>query len=92
MEIFDKQIFGKDAEGWLKLCKEEKKEWILKYTNQKDENLINQFVLNPKITKDCQCLNCGKEKVKTNVMEVIIDTFLPENSKPITNKKTTKKV
>jgi len=84
MEIFDKQIFGKDSEAWLKLCKEEKKEWILKYTNQKDENLINQFILNPKITKDCQCLNCGKEK--TQVVEKVTETTLK------TIKKTTKKV
>jgi hypothetical protein len=60
MEIFGKHIFGTDAEQWLKLCKEQKKEWILKYTNQKDENLIDEFVKNPKISKECKCLDCGK--------------------------------
>jgi hypothetical protein len=60
MEIFGKHIFGTDADAWLKLCKEQKKEWILKYTNQKDENLIDEFVKNPKISKECKCLDCGK--------------------------------
>jgi hypothetical protein len=60
MEIFGKHIFGTDADAWLKLCKDQKKEWILKYTNQKDENLIDEFVKNPKISKECKCLDCGK--------------------------------
>jgi hypothetical protein len=60
MEIFGKHIFGTDADAWLRLCKEQKKEWILKYTNQKDENLIDEFVKNPKISKECKCLDCGK--------------------------------
>jgi hypothetical protein len=60
MEIFGKHIFGTDADAWIRLCKEQKKEWILKYTNQKDENLIDEFVKNPKISKECKCLDCGK--------------------------------
>jgi hypothetical protein len=62
MEIFGKHIFGNDAEAWLKLCKDKKKEWILKYTNQKNEALIDEFVNNPKISKECKCLDCGKNK------------------------------
>lgn len=60
MEIFGKHIFGTDADDWLKLCKDKKKEWILKHTNQNDENLIDEFVKNPKISKECKCLDCGK--------------------------------
>jgi hypothetical protein len=60
MEIFGKYIFGSDAEQWLKLCKEQKKEWVFKYTNQTDETLIDEFIKNPKITKECKCLDCGK--------------------------------
>ncbi len=60
MEIFGKHIFGSDAEAWLKLCKEQKKDWILKNTNQRNEDLINDFINNPKITKECKCLDCGK--------------------------------
>lgn len=62
MEIFGKHIFGTDAEGWLKLCKEKKREWILKHTNQTDESLITEFINNPKISKDCHCFDCGKHK------------------------------
>lgn len=60
MDIFGKQIFGSDLEQWLKLCKEQKKEWILKNTNQLDTNLIDEFIKNPKISKECKCLDCGK--------------------------------
>lgn len=62
MEIFGKHIFGNDAEAWLKLCKDQKKEWILKYTNQTNEALIDEFINNPKISKECKCLDCGKNK------------------------------
>lgn len=60
MEIFNKHLFGKDAEQWLKLCKDSKKEWILKHTNQSNETLIDAFIQNPKISKECKCLDCGK--------------------------------
>ena len=66
MEIFGKQIFGDDAKAWLKLCKEQKKEWILKYTNQKNESLIDEFINNPNISKECKCLNCGKNGNKSS--------------------------
>ena len=62
MEIFSVHIFGEDAQNWLKLCKQEKKDWILKYTLQKDETVINEFISNPSITKDCKCTDCGKPK------------------------------
>jgi hypothetical protein len=70
MEIFGKHIFGSDAEQWLKLCKEQKKEWVFKYTNQTDETLIDEFIKNPKITKECKCLDCGKNG---NISETISD-------------------
>jgi len=62
MEIFGQHIFGSCAEAWLKLCKEQKKEWILKYTKQTDLQIIDEFVNNPKISKECKCLDCGKNK------------------------------
>ena len=70
MEIFGKHIFGSDAEQWLKLCKEQKKEWVFKYTNQTDETLIDEFIKNPKITKECKCLDCGKNG---NISKTISD-------------------
>lgn len=62
LEIFGRFLFESDAEAWLKLCKEQKKEWILTHTEQKDESLINEFINNPNISKDCKCLDCGKTK------------------------------
>ena len=62
MEIFGKHIFGTCADQWLKLCKEKKREWILKYTSQTDEKIISEFINNAKISKDCHCLDCGKNK------------------------------
>lgn len=64
IEIFGKMKFGADAESWLKLCKDQKKQWILKHTKQTDETLINEFINNPKISKDCKCIDCGKDKNK----------------------------
>ena len=79
MEIFGKHIFGNDAEAWLKLCKEQKKEWILKYTKQTDLQLIDEFVNNPKITKECKCLDCGKNKkdVTNGIPKEITTTTQP---------------
>lgn len=81
MEIFGKHIFGNDAEQWLKLCKESKREWILKNTNQTDNNLIDEFINNPKISKECKCLDCGKNGniSKTISTEVATDTEQIDN-------------
>lgn len=69
MEIFGKHIFGDDAKAWLKQCKDQKREWILKYTSQKDDVLISEFINNPKISKDCKCLDCGKKKKDVNISD-----------------------
>lgn len=58
MEIFNVRINGSDAKAFCKLSKEQKKQWILKYTNQKNEVLIEQFLTNPLKTNDCGC-GCG---------------------------------
>lgn len=62
IEIFGKQMFGGCAEEWLKLCKQQKKQWILKNTDQRNEFIIDEFINNPNITKNCKCTNCGKDK------------------------------
>ena len=61
MEVFNKQIFGIDAERFLAKTSEEKKEWILKHTNQRNESIINQFIKRlPQVPpKEKECLNCG---------------------------------
>ena len=61
MEVFNKQIFGVDAERFLAKTSEEKKEWILKHTNQRNESIINKFIERlPQVPpKEKECLNCG---------------------------------
>jgi hypothetical protein len=73
MTIFNLQIFGEDAEQWLLMPIEDKVEWIRKYTNQQDDAIIEEFVNNPKVSKDKICLTCGLDKHKEEVKEVIID-------------------
>lgn len=63
MEIFNVQIFGSDKDYWLAMPVEDKVEWIRKYTNQQDDAAIEQFLSNPKVSKDKICLTCGD---KTN--------------------------
>ena len=64
MDIFNLQIFGSDKEDWLKQSVEDKVEWIRKYTNQQNDEVIQEFINNPKISKDKICLTCGAEKFK----------------------------
>ncbi len=71
MEIFNVQIFGEDAKEWLEIPKSQKKEWILKYTNQLDDLVIEEFLLNPKITKDVHCLDCRNKKEKITISEIV---------------------
>jgi hypothetical protein len=92
MEIFGKHIFGTDADAWLKLCKEQKKEWILKYTNQKDENLIDEFVKNPKINKECKCLDCGKNgNISKRVSEEVATVTEPIDNEELSATNRTKR-
>jgi hypothetical protein len=92
MEIFGKHIFGTDADAWLKLCKEQKKEWILKYTNQKDETLIDEFVKNPKISKECKCLDCGKNgNISKRVSEEVATVTEPIDNEELSATNRTKR-
>lgn len=87
MEIFGKHIFGTDSENWLKQCKKWKKEWILKNTIQRNETLIDDFINNPNITKDCKCLNCGKNGDKSDGIPKEIATDVKSGSDTIDNSK-----
>lgn len=77
MEIFNKQIFGEDKEQWLKQTVEEKVEWIRNYTNQQDDAIIEEFVNNPKVSKDKICLTCGDKTNYAKNIEVIDEVVLP---------------
>jgi hypothetical protein len=91
MQIFNLEIFGSDSEQWLNLPKEQKKEWILKYTNQKDESAIDEFILNPKITKDTHCLDCRSKKEKITIAEIANTNATADVPITVTLKKSRKK-
>ena len=76
MQIFNLEIFGSDKEEWLSQSVEWKVEWIRKYTNQDNDAIIEEFVNNPKISKDKICLTCGdkmnfKIEQATKIVEII---------------------
>ena len=71
MIIFNLQIFGEDAEQWLLLSKADKKAWILANTNQGDDTIIDEFISNPKITKDEHCLDCRDKKEKITIKSIV---------------------
>jgi hypothetical protein len=78
MEIFNKQIFGSDADYFVnELSIIEKINWIKANTNQQNEDLICEFIENLTRGKDVQCLNCGindSNISKANVIEVATDS------------------
>jgi hypothetical protein len=71
MEIFGRHIYGADAEQFCNLSKEAKKEWILKYTAQRNEAIIEDFVSNPINKKDCGCGCGGNKQNNVNISETI---------------------
>ena len=60
MVIFNKEIFGEDAEWFLNQCCKGKRKWILENTNVTDENLIKEFLESKTIKESVGCLKCGK--------------------------------
>jgi hypothetical protein len=71
MEIFGRHIYGADAEQFCNLSKEAKKEWILKYTDQRNESIIEEFISNPINKKDCGCGCGGNKQNDVNISETI---------------------
>ena len=90
MVIFNVEIFGEDKDYWLAQTPEFKVEWIRKYTNQQDDAVIEEFINNPKISKDKICLTCGLEKHKE---EVVLENVNATADVPlkVTLKKSSKK-
>lgn len=72
MEIFNVQIFGSDADGFLAMSTCDKVSWIKKYTNQQNDEIIKDFIKVATKGKECKCLDCGKNEHigKENVAEV----------------------
>jgi len=67
LEIFNVNINGKDDIEWfMKKPREEQFDWIVRNTNQKNEDLINAFLDSPTITEyDC-CEGCKKARLEQN--------------------------
>jgi hypothetical protein len=77
IQIFNKIIFGSDADAFLALDVISKVNWIKKYTNQQNDDLINEFLTNlPMYRKDGDnCIDCklskdGNNISKANAIEV----------------------
>lgn len=67
MEIFNKSLFGDDAIEFCKLPKEQKENWIRKYTNQQNDEIIEEFLNNPLKDGDCGCGCGGKKSTDGNI-------------------------
>jgi len=80
MEIFGKHIFGSDANEFRALPVLEQYEWIKKYTNQNDEDLINEFLSNIPENNDKNCLDCGNNK-RERVSEPIEEVNVTNDTK-----------
>ena len=60
LEIFNIKIFGDDALDFLSWSQETQKTWIKNMTNQKNDDVIYEFLSNPKLSKKSACLGCGE--------------------------------
>jgi hypothetical protein len=87
MEIFGVIISKEQSKEFCHLSKEEKRNWILKYTKQRNEDLITDFINNPPKAngKDCGC-GCGGSKTKTdgNITSGVSQT-ITESSELVSN-------
>ena len=96
IQIFNIQLNGIDAEKFCQKSKEEKIEYIKKHTNQKNDNIINEFLSRPINQQDCGC-GCGGNKNVTNgnkssgipktIEESNVDNGSSGNGKRGTNKR-----
>jgi hypothetical protein len=62
MEIFNKHIFGSDADYFKQLSVIEQVNWIKKNTNQQNDDLINEFLSNIPENNDKNCIDCGNKR------------------------------
>lgn len=82
MEIFNKHIFGSDADYFKKLSVIEQVNWIKKYTNQQNDNLINEFLSNIPENNDKNCIDCGNKRkgISEKITADVIDSDATTNS------------
>ena len=87
MNVFNKQIFGEDADWFLAQSCLKKKEWIKKNTNQTNDVLIDEFIKAIRPDKDGDCHGCKDKKnetvaktVPTEVAKPVVDNDTPRDS------------
>lgn len=78
MNIFNKQLFGSDADWFLAQSCAKKKEWIKKNTNQTNDILIDEFITAIRPDKDGECQGCKDKKNET-----VAKTIPAEVAKPV---------
>jgi hypothetical protein len=59
IKVFNIILNGIDAEKYASLSNDDKKEFIIKHTNQRNEKLIDAFLQKP-LKNATGCLNCGE--------------------------------
>jgi len=61
LQIFEVSINGqKDIEWFTTLTREQQINWVLKHSNQKNEEMINNLLDNLEVTKQEGCVGCGQ--------------------------------
>jgi hypothetical protein len=83
MRIFNVEINGKDAELFCNLSKDEQFAWILKFTTQKNEDVINDFLkkkLDP--NKKEYCYSCRDNKQKVSIAKIVEDGNISKGNEP----------
>mgnify|MGYP001086275283 CR=1 FL=1 len=91
MEIFGKQIFGDCAKEFLNLPILSQVEWIKKYTNQQNDNIIDEFLSNIKENENKECLNCGQNGNISKGIPKEIESIVEQNSVETTGKRNSPK-
>lgn len=85
MKIFNVTINGKDADNFMDLSCDAKKEWIKANTNQQNDDLINAFIKSVKRGTDEECQGCKDKKAA-----VYMKPIEPPIDEPIQAKKSRK--
>lgn len=85
LQIFNVSINGEeDIEWFMTLTRENQFDWVLKHSNQKNEEIINAFLDSPQITEyDC-CQGCKearqqREQNGNNISERVSEEITIDN-------------
>lgn len=88
LQIFNVSINGqKDIEWFTTLTREQQINWVLRHSNQKNEEMINNLLDNLEVTKQEGCVGCGQlnNKIENplkngdNISERISETVTIDN-------------